>query len=104
MMVRGMTARYLLHATYQVKPGDTIVIHAAAGGVGLIVSQWAKHLGATVIGTVGSDDKAKVARAHGCDHVFALRRLRRAGARDHRRQGRAGGLRLGRHAPRSRIR
>ena len=52
------------------KPGDTIVIHAAAGGVGLIVSQWAKHLGATVIGTVGSDDKAAVARAHGCDHVL----------------------------------
>ena len=70
MMVRGMTARYLLHATYKVKPGDTIVIHAAAGGVGLIVSQWAKHLGATVIGTVGSDDKAEVARAHGCDHVL----------------------------------
>ena len=70
MMVRGMTARYLLHATYKVKPGDTIVIHAAAGGVGLIVSQWAKHLGATVIGTVGSDDKAEIARAHGCDHVL----------------------------------
>jgi NADPH2:quinone reductase len=70
MMVRGMTARYLLKGTYAVKPGDTIVIHAAAGGVGLIVSQWAKHLGATVIGTVGSDDKATVAKAHGCDHVF----------------------------------
>jgi NADPH2:quinone reductase len=70
MMVRGMTARYLLRATYAVKPGDTIVIHAAAGGVGLIVSQWAKSLGATVIGTVGSDDKAAVAGAHGCDHVL----------------------------------
>ena len=70
MMVRGMTARYLLHGTYKVKPGDTIVIHAAAGGVGVIVSQWAKHLGATVIGTVGSDDKIPVARAHGCDHVL----------------------------------
>jgi NADPH2:quinone reductase len=70
MMVRGMTARYLLHMTYKVKAGDTIVIHAAAGGVGLIVSQWAKHLGATVIGTVGSDDKAAIARAHGCDHVL----------------------------------
>jgi len=70
MMVRGMTARYLLRATYKVKSGDTIVIHAAAGGVGQIVSQWAKHLGATVIGTVGSDDKAAVARAHGCDHVL----------------------------------
>lgn len=70
MMVRGTTARYLLRATYNVKPGDTIVIHAAAGGVGLIMSQWAKHLGATVIGTVGSDDKAAVAKAHGCDHVL----------------------------------
>jgi NADPH:quinone reductase len=70
MMIRGMTARYLLKATYKVKPGDTILIHAAAGGVGLIASQWAKHLGATVIGTVGSDDKEAVARAHGCDHVL----------------------------------
>src|SRR6201999_841611 len=70
MMVRGMTARYLLHATYKVKPCDTILIHAAAGGVGMIVSQWAKHLGATVIGTVGSEDKVPVARAYGCDHVL----------------------------------
>ena len=70
MMIRGMTARYLLHDTYKVKPGDTILIHAAAGGVGLIVCQWAKHLGATVIGTVGSPDKAAVARAHGCDHAI----------------------------------
>ena len=92
MMVRGMTARYLLKATYAVKPGDTIVIHAAAGGVGLIVSQWAKHLGATVIGTVGSDDKAAVARAHGCDHVLRYDDFDETGARAHRRQGRAGGL------------
>lgn len=70
MMVRGMTARYLLHSTYRVEPGDTIVVHAAAGGVGLILSQWAKHLGAIVVGTVGSDAKEAVARAHGCDHVF----------------------------------
>ena len=70
MMVRGMTARYLLHATYKVKPGDTIVIHAAAGGVGMIVSQWAKHLGAIVIGTVGSADKVEIARSYGCDHVL----------------------------------
>jgi NADPH:quinone reductase len=70
MMVRGMTARYLLRVTHPVKPGDTIVIHAAAGGVGMIMSQWAKHLGAIVIGTVGSDDKAAVAKAHGCDHVL----------------------------------
>jgi len=70
MMVRGMTARYLLHATCKVKPRDTILVHAAAGGVGVILCQWAKHLGATVIGTVGGDDKAAVARAHGCDHVL----------------------------------
>ena len=70
MMLKGMTARYLLRATYVVKPGDTILLHAAAGGVGLIMSQWAKALGATVIGTVGSDAKAAVARNHGCDHVI----------------------------------
>ena len=70
MMLKGMTARYLLRATYVVNPGDTILLHAAAGGVGLIMSQWAKALGATVIGTVGSDAKAAVARAHGCDHVI----------------------------------
>jgi NADPH2:quinone reductase len=68
MMIRGMTARYLLHETYRVKPGDTILVHAAAGGVGLIMCQWAKHLGATVIGTVGSAAKGRIARQHGCDH------------------------------------
>ena len=57
MMLKGMTVRYLLRATYKVKPGETILLHAAAGGVGLILSQWAKALGATVIGTVGSDAK-----------------------------------------------
>jgi NADPH2:quinone reductase len=74
MMVRGMTARMLLRETYKVKPGDTILIHAAAGGVGLIVCQWAKHLGATVIGTVSSDEKAEIARAHGCDHPIVYTR------------------------------
>ncbi len=74
MMIRGMTARYLLKETYRVQPGDTILIHAAAGGVGQIVCQWAKHLGATVIGTVGSDDKASAAREHGCDHPLVLGR------------------------------
>jgi NADPH2:quinone reductase len=74
MMIRGMTARYLLHATYKVKPGDTILVHAAAGGVGAILCQWAKHLGATVIGTVGSDDKAAFARAQGCDHPIVYTR------------------------------
>jgi len=68
MMIRGMTARYLLRDTCAVKPGDAILIHAAAGGVGLIVCQWAKQLGATVIGTVGTPEKAELARAHGCDH------------------------------------
>src|SRR5712675_2903288 len=72
MMVRGMTARYLLHETFRVKAGDTILIHAAAGGVGLILCQWAKHLGATVIGTVGSADKVAIARAHGCDHPIVI--------------------------------
>ena len=68
MMLQGMTARYLLRGCFDVKRGDTILIHAAAGGVGSIVCQWAKHLGATVIGTVGSEQKAKIAKANGCDH------------------------------------
>jgi NADPH2:quinone reductase len=68
MMLQGLTAQYLLRRTYRVQPGDTILVHAAAGGVGLIVCQWAKALGANVIGTVGSDEKAMLARAHGCDH------------------------------------
>jgi NADPH2:quinone reductase len=72
MMIRGMTARYLLHETYAVQPGDTILVHAAAGGVGLIMCQWAKHLGATVIGTVGAPEKAAVAGASGCDHAIVL--------------------------------
>ena len=68
MMLQGMTARYLLHGCYKVKSGDTILIQAAASGVGLIVCQWANHLGATVIGTVGSAEKAELAQAHGCHH------------------------------------
>ena len=73
MMLKGLTAQYLLKRTYPVKAGDTILMHAAAGGVGLIVCQWAKHLGATVIGTVGSKEKAEQARAHGCDHTILYR-------------------------------
>ena len=69
MMLQGMTARYLLRGCYKVKSGDRILIHAAAGGVGLIVCQWASHLGATVIGTVGSEEKAELARGHGCHHT-----------------------------------
>ena len=74
MMLKGLTAEYLLHRVYKVKAGDTILMHAAAGGVGLILCQWAKHLGATVIGTVGSDDKVEIAKANGCDHVVLYRR------------------------------
>jgi len=68
MMLQGMTARYLLKGCCDVKKGDVILIHAAAGGVGSIVCQWANHLGATVIGTAGSPEKAEIARANGCDH------------------------------------
>jgi NADPH2:quinone reductase len=74
MMLKGCTAQYLLRRIYPVKAGDTILLHAAAGGVGLIAAQWAKHLGATVIGTVGSDAKAELARAHGCDHAIVYTR------------------------------
>jgi NADPH2:quinone reductase len=73
IMLKGMTAHYLLRRVYAVKPGDTILIHAAAGGVGLIACQWAKALGATVIGTVGSKEKAVQAKAHGCDHPILYR-------------------------------
>jgi NADPH2:quinone reductase len=73
MMLKGMTAWYLIRRTHVVKPGETILIHAAAGGVGLIVCQWAKHLGATVIGTVGDDEKAALAKKNGCDHAINYR-------------------------------
>ncbi len=74
MMLKGMTAEYLLRRTHRVEKGETILVHAAAGGVGLIMCQWAKHLGATVIGTVGSDEKAELARANGCDHPIVYTR------------------------------
>ena len=73
-MLQGMTVHMLLRRVYPVKAGDTILIHAAAGGVGLIACQWAKALGATVIGTVGNDEKAALARAHGCDHPIVYTR------------------------------
>lgn len=73
MMLKGMTAEYLLRRTFKVGPGDTILYHAAAGGVGLILGQWARHLGATVIGTASSPQKAELARAHGYDHVIDYR-------------------------------
>ena len=74
IMLKGMTAWYLLRRTFRVERGQTILFHAAAGGVGLIACQWAAHLGADVIGTVGSDDKAELARAHGCRHVINYRK------------------------------
>jgi len=74
MLLQGMTAQFLLRSTFVVQPGDTILVQAAAGGVGLILCQWAKHLGATVIGTVSSDEKAELARAHGCDHPIVYTR------------------------------
>lgn len=68
MMLQGMTAEYLIRRTYRVKSGDTVLFHAAAGGVGLIACQWLKQIGATVIGTIGSEEKAELATAHGCDY------------------------------------
>ncbi len=70
MMLRGMTVRYLLRQTYKVVPGTVMLLHAAAGGVGLIAAQWAKHLGATIIGTAGSDEKVRLAKDAGCTHVI----------------------------------
>ena len=74
MMLQGMTAHMLLRKVHEVKSGETILVHAAAGGVGLILCQWAKALGATVIGTVGNDEKAELARSHGCDHPIVYSR------------------------------
>jgi NADPH2:quinone reductase len=74
MMLQGLTAQYLLRRTYPVKAGETILVHAAAGGVGSILVQWAKALGATVIGTVGSDEKAALAKSLGCDHPIVYTR------------------------------
>ena len=74
MMLQGMTAWYLLRRTYAVRPGDAILVHAAAGGVGLILCQWGKLLGAKVIGTVGSDEKAAMAKSHGCEHPIVYTR------------------------------
>src|SRR5262249_12590491 len=70
MMLQGMTVEYLIRRTYAVKPGQTVLLHAAAGGIGLIASQWLKHIGATVIGTAGGPEKMALAKAHGCEHVL----------------------------------
>ena len=98
MMLKGMTAEYLLMRTYPVKKGDTILYHAAAGGVGLLVGQWAKSLGATVIGTAGSADKIALAKTHGFDHVINYRDdgFRRRGEGHNRRKDVRRGLRFGR--------
>jgi NADPH2:quinone reductase len=74
MMLKGMTVHYLIRRLYRVKPGDTILIHAAAGGVGLILCQWASHLGATVIGTVSTQAKAELARSNGCTHPIVTKK------------------------------
>jgi NADPH2:quinone reductase len=74
MMLKGMTAQYLIRRTYKVQKGDTVLVHAAAGGVGLIMCQWLRHLGATVIGTVSTDAKAELARKNGCDHPIVYTR------------------------------
>jgi NADPH2:quinone reductase len=74
MMLKGMTAQYLIRRTYKVQKGETVLVHAAAGGVGLIMCQWLRHLGATVIGTVGSDAKAELAKKNGCDHPIVYTR------------------------------
>ncbi len=94
MMLQGMTAQYLIRRTYAVKAGETILVHAAAGGVGLILCQWAKHLGATVIGVVSTEEKADLARANGAAHVRRRpRQPARRGEAHHRRRHGAGGLR-----------
>ena len=96
-MLQGMTAHYLAHSTYAIQRGDDVLIHAGAGGVGLLLIQMAKHLGARVLTTVSTDEKAALAQRgrRGRDHPLHPRRLRGEGARADRRPGRAGGLRLG---------
>jgi len=74
MMLKGLTVQYLVRRVYRVEKGETVLFHAAAGGVGLIACQWLKALGVTVIGTVGSDEKAQIAKAHGCDHTIVYTR------------------------------
>ena len=74
VMLKGLTAQFLVRRTHRVQPGDTVLIHAAAGGVGLLLVQWAKQLGATVIATAGNDEKAELVRAHGADHVIVYTR------------------------------
>ena len=88
LMLKGLTVHYLLHKTFKVEPGHNVLIHAAAGGIGLLACQWAKALGANVIGTVGSQEKADLAARNGCDHVILYNdeRFRRRGEEDHPRR------------------
>ena len=98
LMLKGLTAHFLIRRTFRVKRGDTMLVHAAAGGVGLILCQWARSLGAVVIGVVGSEAKAELARRHGCRHVLISGRDELVDARQgaHPRRGRRGGVRRGR--------
>jgi len=73
LLLKGLTAGMVINRVYTPKPGETILIHAASSGVGLLLTQWSKHLGATIIGTVGSPEKARIALAHGCDHAILYR-------------------------------
>ena len=75
LMLKGLTASMVINRVFMPKPGDSVLIHAAASGVGLLLCQWAKHLGAEVIGTVGSEEKARLVRAHGCDHAILYRQV-----------------------------
>ena len=101
-MLKGMTAEYLLHRTHRVRPGDAVLVHAAAGGVGLLLCQWARALGARVVGTVSSEAKAELARANGCEQPIVTRdyRFRRADEAGQRRPRRRRDLRRPRAARR----
>ena len=98
MLLKGLTVHYLIFSTYAVKKGETVLWHAAAGGVGLIACQWLKALGVTIIGTAGSPEKMALAKAHGAEHVinYSTENFVEKVKAHHRRQGRAGGVRLGR--------
>jgi NADPH:quinone reductase-like Zn-dependent oxidoreductase len=105
LLLKGLTADYLLHDLARVGPGTRLLVHAAAGGVGLLVCAWARRLGAVVLGTVSSDEKARVAREHGCEHVIVTRDYRFADAvkqalRRRRRRDRRAGRRRARREPR----
>ncbi len=93
VMLQGLTAHYLCNTVYDVQEGDTVIVHAAAGGMGLLLTQMVKYKGGKVIGTVSTDAKAELARQNGADHVHALRGVRREGPRAHRRRRRCGRLR-----------